>query len=260
MFCRDEMLIPGILPRNIQVVVGSSGGVGTSFLIEFLQKYKVTNHPADRDGLKHLPVPPISFNPDVRFVYIYGNPVMAVVSLFRRNYQVVQSRKLSKYKSHTDLLTHQTTLREFALGGVDAFGLREHFENWHQKYLVHPTIFLRYETIWDHVDDLIAFLRLPPSASKEFPARAERRSKVEDIPLEILTGLEVIYNDFARDLERFPNAKIVSPSAEGRFSVLLKVLLSKNLRLHFYKAARSNAYSILPSVLKDGRKANRHRS
>ena len=50
------------IDKDIEVCVISAGGVGTTFLMEFLSKYKKLNNPYDYDDIKHLPLPPLSKN------------------------------------------------------------------------------------------------------------------------------------------------------------------------------------------------------
>ncbi|MGB5632037.1 MAG: hypothetical protein WBM86_04545, partial [Waterburya sp.] len=59
-----QMLLPTriLLPGDTDVVVASFGGVGTTFLLKYLAQYRKTNHRFDADGVKHSPLPPISFN------------------------------------------------------------------------------------------------------------------------------------------------------------------------------------------------------
>ena len=55
-----------IIPKDIEVVVGSYGGVGTTFFLDFVAQFKKTNHPQDEDKIKHLGMPPISFNKEIK--------------------------------------------------------------------------------------------------------------------------------------------------------------------------------------------------
>lgn len=85
------------LKKNIEVLIVSSGGVGTTFLMEEIKRYKTTNDPDNKDGYKHLPIPPISQNPNLKVVYLFGDPVLACISLFRRKYQYAQSKSVEIY-------------------------------------------------------------------------------------------------------------------------------------------------------------------
>ena len=41
-----------IIPKDIEVVVGSYGGVGTTFFLDFVAQFKKTNHPSEIPKLK----------------------------------------------------------------------------------------------------------------------------------------------------------------------------------------------------------------
>ena len=55
-----------IIPKDIEVVVGYYGGVGTTFFLDFVAQFKKTNHPQDEDKIKQLGMPPVSFNKDIQ--------------------------------------------------------------------------------------------------------------------------------------------------------------------------------------------------
>ena len=117
-----------ILPNNINLAVASYGGVGITFLMEFLSKYKNINNPYDRDGFKHLPIPPLSFNRSLKFIYIYGKPQDAASSLFRRQMHRSQSMKLQSFiASKKIFIPKEMTLQEYASEGKDRFHFQEHF-------------------------------------------------------------------------------------------------------------------------------------
>ena len=61
-----------VIRGNINVLVCSPGGVGSSFFIAFLEKYKSVNSYKDRDGLKHIDRPPLTLNSNLKAIYIYG--------------------------------------------------------------------------------------------------------------------------------------------------------------------------------------------
>lgn len=217
-----------IIPKDIEVVVASYGGVGTTFFLDFISQFKKTNHPQDDDKIKHLGMPPVSFNKDVRFVYIYGNPVEAVPSLFGRGMANFQSKKLQRdQKIINEPIPLDTTLEEYALAGVDKFQFRRHFYNWYRDYLVHPTLFIRYEKIWDHKEEIFKFLDLPMSEIDNFPAKKQRRSKLDDLPDAVLSGLMNMYGDFADELEDIGEIALRGESYAGKIG---HVLCSRNLR------------------------------
>lgn len=217
-----------ILPKRIDVIVASFGGVGTTFLTSFISKYKNTNHPADIDGLKHLPIPPISFNPNIRFIYVYGDPVLATISLFRRQYQYPHSRKLQQYQNVSmSPIPKDMSLEQYASNGVDQFLFRSHFYNWYESYLFHPTMFIRFERLWDHIDLLIRFLGLPESAINEFPEKKQRNSDPALIPKATMNGLQRLYGSFSNDLKALDDVEI---RRRNQYKTT-DILFSRNFRI-----------------------------
>lgn len=217
-----------IIPRHIDVVVSSFGGVGTTFLTSFISKYKNTNHPADIDGLKHLPIPPVSFNPNIRFIYIYGDPILAAISLFRRHYQYPHSRKLQQYKNASVRpIPKNMSLEQYASDGVDRFLFRSHFYNWYEHYLFHPTIFIRLDQLWSNVELLIKFLGLPKSAVNEFPEKRKRSSDLNEVPQETIKGLQMLYGSFSNELKTLNDVEIRGDSKHKKADIFG----SKNFRI-----------------------------
>lgn len=228
------------LPGQIEVVVGSYGGSGSTFLLNFLSRYKPVNDARDRDGLKHLPVPPVSFNPHIRCVYIYRDPAAAVRSIFSRRFQHLQFRKLNRC-GHLAFpaVTRQETLAGFAAAGRDRFRLQEHFHNWYSHDLVHPTLFIRYETLWDHLGPLLDFLELPAAAAADFPGRVirppERCLAGPDIAGDVMEQLGRIYETFRRELNRCPGVEIRGKHFAGKRSHLP---FTRNFRLALLHSAK----------------------
>ena len=208
-----------ILPRDTNVIIASFGGVGTTFLLKYLAQYKKTNHRFDADRIKHSPLPPISFNSNIKFVYVYGSPQLATVSLFQRNFQCRQSKKLQKWSKRTfSPIPESMTLQEYASQGIDKFCFRNHFYNWYEEYLsVHPTMFVRYETIYDNLKSLQDFLNLPQGFLDRFPKKKSRTATLEKISPEIRDRLDRMYGDFSDELARLDDVEIRARSNRKMF-------------------------------------------
>jgi len=224
------------IPRRIEVLVTSYGGVGTTAIIEFLSRHRVCNDHHDGDGFKHLPVPPVSLNPGIRCVYIFGDPVLAAVSLFQRGMQHDHSRKLLAFRPDLSPIPEGMTLEAYARA-ADRLHFQAHFENWHARHLVHPTLFLRYETAWDHLDALADFLHLPEGAMDAFPEKRERNARLDDLPSDTLAGLERMYGGFRDDLARRPDAEV---RGEGLAGKRLHLIRTRNFRMALGKATNEN--------------------
>ena len=118
---------------HYDAVVASFGGNGTSFLLKFLRDYlRVNSWDSANDGIKHANAPnhPVFDGLKVdRGIYVYGNPVIAVASLFRRDFQSHMLAKLTS-AAHTDgkdyrryVKTHQRALE----AGDTEHGATVHF-------------------------------------------------------------------------------------------------------------------------------------
>lgn len=208
-----------IIPRKIDVVVVSSGGVGTTFLLSFISKYKNTFEISEAD-FKHIPIPPISFNSNVKIVYIYGNPILAAVSLFRRGYHYGHTINYSNILTQrNEPIPLKQTLDEYAENSVDKFQFRDHFMNWYSRYKCsHSVMFVRYESIFDNVEKLFEFIDVPQSCVKEFPKKSIRSSSFNDLSNVTLEKLKLMYGDFNLELDNLDDV-IIKKRQRGLFRV-----------------------------------------
>ena len=139
-----------VLPRKVEVLVTSAGGVGTTFLMKEIGKYLNTNSVDNRDGFKHIPVPPISFgNP--KAVYLFGDPVMASVSLFRRQYHTEQSRRVQQYSRNHFIIDPEATIESYAQEGIDKHHFKAHLRAWMETRTSYPILFMRYERLFENL-------------------------------------------------------------------------------------------------------------
>ena len=242
-----------IIPKDIEVVVGSYGGVGTTFFLDFVAQFKKTNHPQDEDKIKHLGMPPVSFNKNVRFVYIYGDPMEAATSLFGRGMHNYQSKKLQRdQKAVSEPIPLDLSLEDYAKAGVDQFQFRRHFYNWYQDYLIHPTLFIRYEKIWEHKEEIFKFLDLPMSELDNFPEKKERRSKLADLSEPVLSGLDTMYGDFVKELNEIGECVLRGEEYAGKRS---HTLCSRNVRIAIRREIGEGLNQNFPGIYKKIRDA-----
>ncbi|EAZ81599.1 hypothetical protein [Algoriphagus machipongonensis] len=233
------------ISKDIEVIVSSYGGVGTTFLINWLKKYRNTNHPDDDDGLKHLPVPPLSTNKELKCVYIYGNPELATVSLFRRDFHHMHSVKLLKLeKWRTNPISLEMKLSDYAAEGVDRFKFEKHFFNWYEDYLNCPTFFVKYDKIFDSLEPLFDFLEIPKKRISDFPKPIKRTSSLNELSEETQENLHQLYGDFNQKLARLPDYEIRIP--EKTQSVLLS-----NLKLPYLGVWLDDKYFNLKKLIRN---------
>lgn len=192
------------LSKNIEVLIVSAGGVGTTFLMEEIGKYKKTNCPSNTDGYKHMPVPPISGNQNLKVVYVFGNPIMASMSLFRRNYHHLQSLKAQQFLNRKYVIPAEMSLEAYAKNGQEGHHFRQHFHNWSQRFSIYPTLFIRYESLFEYLNELADFLDLPAEFIQNFPEKKERKSNIDAVSSATLRGLNKMYDSFLEEINQKP--------------------------------------------------------
>lgn len=206
-----------------RIQFASYGGVGTTFLYRFLERHGLSTPPrksrttsgakvGDWGKWKHMRVPPgTTGNPwylvpdDYRAVYLFGNPMDAVVSLFRRGYQLENAKRIGGDWENWD---PSWELLDYLRNGEDLYHLEDHFHQWvkcPREGRGYPILVVRYESIFDHLEEVFDFLRIPSSLRTSFPAPLPRRSDWRRQPEKIREGLEAMYGPL-HDLQRhYPN-------------------------------------------------------
>jgi len=223
-----------ILNKDIEVLIVSAGGVGTTFLMDAIGKYKSINQSSNSDGYKHLPIPPISQNPNLKVVYVFGNPVMASISLFRRKYHAVQSIKSQQYLDEGFTISEEMSLAEYASNGEDGHYFERHLNNWETNYRVYPTLFLRYETLFEQLEALALFLDLPAEFVSNFPAKRKRLSDKDALSPSTQEGLDAMYATLAAQMKALPDV-FIQEATESIRSLLLRPPYKKALSKVFWK-------------------------
>lgn len=200
------------------MVVVSGGGVATTALIDFLGRWVRVNDAADADGLKHAVVPGAGGGRRVRVIYVVGDPAAAVVSLFGRGYHAVHSRKMQRgLWRDGDGLAWDVTLEAYARSGRDAFGFERHWENYAWRYLLYPTLLVRYEALWDVLPDVLDFAGVPREAVGDFPERRARKTNVDALPSAVRAGLRTIYGPWSDRVAAMPAFEVRWPARGARW-------------------------------------------
>lgn len=177
MFLTGFIRIPSIHKhvryRNIpDAVIISTGGVGTTMLMEHCNRFITVNSTGDWDGLKHLPNLPRSFPDTVPIIYIYGDTEAIYASIDRRGWLGKQGAKLG---SPSCFLTFGALRKRLFLNAVErqinAF-----------RDLKRPrTLRLHYEQLWDNTQAIADALNIrDPDFVATFPARRARASDIAD--------------------------------------------------------------------------------
>lgn len=159
------------VPADLNVIVVSPGGVGTSFFLEHVARFKQTNCLKDHDGLKHAPFPRLPGRPNAfqRFVYITGPESLVFASIDRRGFVRQQGAKLGSVGAA--VLSGPAQQRAFETS------VRRQKKAWtrpsDERFLI-----MNYDELWDRVEDVAGFLDITdPEFVAEFPKQKERASK-----------------------------------------------------------------------------------
>ena len=169
----------------------SHGGVATTTLLEFLSAHGRVNHPYDQDRLKHLVRPPARVRPRKCFLYVYGDPVLAVMSLYRRGYVRVQARK----NGNVSVKRLPVSVDDYANQGVDALRLTRHLESWLHMPLRLPVVFIDAGEVWENAVRLLAVLDLE-LVQPSFPPQQQRRSDLGALRPETRRSLQTMYGKY----------------------------------------------------------------
>ncbi len=151
------------------VLVISPGGVGTTFLMHHIRRFKSTNHFGDDDHLKHLPRPPRAFPGNaVAVLFVSGDAGEISKSLERRGYLDHHCCKLGCVAG---LLAKGDAKHRHFARAVDA-----QKRSWSEAGLPH-LLFVDYDEIWSRKEEIAAFLEIEdPAFVDEFPERKQRKS------------------------------------------------------------------------------------
>jgi len=156
--------------NNIDVLVVSPGGVGTTFLMNHLSSYVKINSPSDVDGLKHAPIPYKEIlDSGVKVIYMYGDPEDVYRSIKKRGWIVQQGVKLGS----------ALCVMSFGVLQKWAFirSVNKQKMNWISSKGI-DVLQLSYEDIWSNVQTISYFLNISdPSFVTDFPERKKRTSK-----------------------------------------------------------------------------------
>lgn len=185
----------------LDVYVCSFGGVGSTTLVNFLSQQGLTvNLLSDVDGYRHLHKPPKALpTAGTRVVYLYGNPLEAVCSHYRRGWAYHQASKTNPRLS--GLVRHDLfpkTFVEYYTQGVDLFGLESHLRSWLNDPVDYDILFVKYENLFDFevAQAMVKYLVLGKRSHHDLGQLARdfvalKRERQCQVPQEALTSMYV---------------------------------------------------------------------
>ena len=192
------------------VQVTSFGGAGTTALCGHLDACNadIQSGPGHWP-FKHRRTPPTPDEiPDgFRVIYLVGDPRDAVVSLFRRGYQVGHFRAMREREPDEQELLRLRTIESCLEPGDDLFDLAGHVDGWLRPGKGFRVLAVRQDALSSAWPSVASFAGLDDSAPA-LPAH-ERSSKWRSQPDPIASALDEIYGPLASRLAALPQASII---------------------------------------------------
>ncbi len=189
------------------VCVVSFGGVGCTSLMKVLRKFLRTNDVNDKDGLKHGRTPnlPIYQKHKINSViYVYNNPINAVLSIYRRNFQKAQYKKLTGKNMDEDI-----KLDEYIESEIDIFMLERHFDNWKAGCNRFPILMVNsakmYQT--NNLKKILNFLKL--RIPLQYFQQKPRKSNYKNLDAKKQQKIKNTYNQLMDKMDKLNNVQVV---------------------------------------------------
>lgn len=204
-------------------VLNSIGGCASSQLFKIINEIGIESNPDHfHEGInfgrcKHTIYPP-AYREVEKAIFIVGDPVQSVISLFRRNlpWTHIQNKGLPLHPTRTDNVelhpvskeiyrTHPEykmhyNMDEYVKGEIDWFMTYEHILNWTSRKMHYPILCVKSDVQWDYAKEIfIDFLnhdRIPEGYVKK-----SRNSNLDLVPekhrdkfIEMLQDATNLYN------------------------------------------------------------------
>ena len=193
-----------------QLQLTSFGGAGTTALTRHLLEAGVSLPKTPGQWpFKHRRRPPRADEvPDgFRVIYIVGDPRDAVLSIFRRRYQIGHYSWLNEGYPEAEIEARLTDLETFLAAGIEDFGLADHVDGWRNHPPGYPVMFLRYESLGDAWDEIASFVGLPADYPRlDF---VPRRSDWQSIDAPMRGQLDALYGELGARIAAFAPVEIL---------------------------------------------------
>lgn len=195
--------------KDIDIYITSHGGVGTTFLIDYIANHKKVNDSSSfkNNLVKHLPKPPRQFGKNLKIIYVFGDPVLATLSLFQRNYAYLQCHKNGSYSK----IYKETSLDEYISSKQDKLALTKNFFEWSKNPTTAPILYINYSKIWQYKYLIADFIEVPNSSFHDFPIFQERSSSLNMLTENQISTLREVYSDYYNLMGKIGDVKIGSP-------------------------------------------------
>ena len=134
----------------MKCLVVSFGGVCCTHIMSQIAKSNIhVNSHSDSDGLKHMYSPySTKYNQQIskfdKIIYLYNDPLLAILSHFRRKWVFTQHKKITKTPLlKASVCNNYIEFEKHTLSvGKDVFGCSTHFEEWYNYEHKKPILFV----------------------------------------------------------------------------------------------------------------------
>tara|TARA_E500000178_G_scaffold306350_1_gene318453 strand:+ start:571 stop:1263 length:693 start_codon:yes stop_codon:yes gene_type:complete len=192
--------------KNIDVYIVSWGGVGTTSFMKWLQDNNIkVNNLSDTDsfkpgdqygsGIKHIPHPlhhRLAKYKINKAIFIYDDVINSIVSLWKRNYQSPQVKKLTGNRNE---IPREWTLQDYVSNNEDLFEFQQMYENWTETEKPYDCLFIKGQEIYKHRFHILKFLNLPIK-TKYFHHHFRNNEWTNDLEPSVKEGLYNMYGGF----------------------------------------------------------------
>jgi hypothetical protein len=200
------------------IYINSFGSCGSKYLATHLCQFTNSKQLAKMHLHERNPAQCVQENKS-KIIFLFTDPISAVKSFFWRQQKKTIQHGFYPTERPGDMawphkhcvnlsgdfqsLQANWTLRDFLLNGKDLFCLTEFVMNWvnHRENI--QVMFLKYETMWQHVVEISQFIELKPdeilSLGKQFPRTSDEWA-IDNIEERLLNEL---YGDLADKISSF---------------------------------------------------------
>ena len=159
-----------------------------------------------------------------RAVYLFSDPVDAVISFFMRRFKALAPPKGIGTPDKYWALKHAHNiggcwedfdpdwdLADYLSIERDLFCLKHHFDNWTKADREYPILLVRYESMWNHLEMIHKFMGFSdhPEALKNFPQEKERTSTLENLKPEYQKKILNLYGNLRDEINDFPDRSAI---------------------------------------------------
>jgi hypothetical protein len=150
--------------KYYDVLIVSPGGMACTYIHDIIGNRLYKNDTNNNDNLKHLYSPDsplMSINDINKVLYIYNDPLLAILSHFRRGWACVAHRTINPHADiPEEVFADIETFAEHTIQqGNDVFGIYNHFNEWYTK-CTHDICFVDFRDT-DRDQKLTQFLNIP---------------------------------------------------------------------------------------------------